>query len=91
MGSPIERKVLCNEKLFAKVQQIIIQQIGADADDVTPSADFVKDLGCDSLDTVELIMAFEEAFEIEIPDEDVETIRTAQQAVDYLRDQRVKA
>jgi acyl carrier protein len=51
---------------------------------VTPSASFVDDLGADSLDTVELVMAFEEAFEIEIPDEDAEKIRTVQDAVDYI-------
>jgi acyl carrier protein len=51
---------------------------------VTPSASFVDDLGADSLDTVELVMAFEEAFEIEIPDEDAEKIRTVQDAIDYI-------
>jgi len=87
MTTPAERKAAYNEKLFLKVQQIIVQQLGLDAGEVTPAADFISDLGADSLDTVELVMAFEEAFEIEIMDEDAEKIRTIQQAVDYLRDQ----
>src|SRR5262249_9054617 len=76
------------EKLMAavdeKVKQIIIEQLGVDEAEVTPSASFVDDLGADSLDTVELVMAFEEAFEIEIPDEDAEKIRTVQDAIDYI-------
>jgi acyl carrier protein len=67
-----------------KVKQIISEQLGVDEAEVTPSASFVDDLGADSLDTVELVMAFEEAFEIEIPDEDAEKIRTVQDAVDYV-------
>jgi acyl carrier protein len=59
-----------------KVKQIIVEQLGVDEGEVTPSASFVDDLGADSLDTVELVMAFEEAFDIEIPDEDAEKIRT---------------
>src|SRR5580692_7442779 len=67
-----------------KVKQIIVEQLGVDEGEVTPSASFVDDLGADSLDTVELVMAFEEAFDIEIPDEDAEKIRTVQDAVDYI-------
>src|SRR5438552_3600376 len=67
-----------------KVKQIIVEQLGIDEGEVTPNASFVDDLGADSLDTVELVMAFEEAFEIEIPDEDAEKIRTVQNAVDYI-------
>src|SRR6185503_13173193 len=67
-----------------KVKQIIVEQLGVDEGEVTPSASFVDDLGADSLDTVELVMAFEEAFEIEIPDEDAEKIRTVQDAIDYI-------
>ena len=73
------------DKLFARVKQTIVEQLGIDEKEVTPEADFINDLGADSLDTVELVMAFEEAFEIEIPDEDAEKIRTVQDAVDYLR------
>ena len=67
-----------------KVKQIIVEQLGVDEAEVTPSASFVDDLGADSLDTVELVMAFEEAFDIEIPDEDAEKIKTVQDAVDYI-------
>ena len=67
-----------------RVKQIIVEQLGVDEGEVTPNASFVDDLGADSLDTVELVMAFEEAFEIEIPDEDAEKIRTVKDAVDYV-------
>jgi acyl carrier protein len=67
-----------------KVKQIIVEQLGVDEAEVTQNASFVDDLGADSLDTVELVMAFEEAFEIEIPDEDAEKIRTVQDANDYI-------
>ncbi len=67
-----------------KVKQIIVEQLGVDEGEVTPKASFVDDLGADSLDTVELVMAFEEAFDIEIPDEDAEKIRTVKDAVDYI-------
>ncbi len=67
-----------------KVKQIIVEQLGVDEGEVTPNASFVDDLGADSLDTVELVMAFEEAFDIEIPDEDAEKIRTVQDATNYI-------
>jgi acyl carrier protein len=67
-----------------KVKQIIVEQLGVDEAEVTSNASFVDDLGADSLDTVELVMAFEEAFDIEIPDEDAEKIRTVHDAVDYI-------
>jgi len=67
-----------------KVKQIIVEQLGVDEAEVTSSASFVDDLGADSLDQVELIMAFEEAFDIEIPDEEAEKIKTVQDAVDYI-------
>ncbi|HYG98729.1 MAG TPA: acyl carrier protein [Terriglobales bacterium] len=67
-----------------KVKQIIVEQLGVDEGEVTPNASFVDDLGADSLDTVELVMAFEEAFDLEIPDEDAEKIKTVQDAVDYI-------
>ncbi len=73
-----------------RVKQIIVEQLGVDEAEVTPSASFVDDLGADSLDTVELVMAFEEAFEIEIPDEDAEKIRTVQDAITYI-EQHAKA
>jgi acyl carrier protein len=67
-----------------KVKQIIVEQLGVDESEVTATASFVDDLGADSLDTVELVMAFEEAFDIEIPDEDAEKIRTVKDATDYI-------
>ncbi len=67
-----------------RVKQIIVEQLGVEESEVTPTASFVDDLGADSLDTVELVMAFEEAFEIEIPDEDAEKIRTVKDAIDYI-------
>ena len=68
-----------------KVKQIIVEQLGVDEAEVTPTASFVDDLGADSLDTVELVMALEESFEIEIPDEDAEKILTVKQAIDYIQ------
>ncbi len=68
-----------------KVKQIIVDQLGVDAADVTAASSFVDDLGADSLDRVELIMALEETFGIEIPDEDAEKIVTVQNAVDYIQ------
>jgi acyl carrier protein len=67
-----------------RVKQIIVEQLGVDEAEVTPKASFVDDLGADSLDTVELVMAFEEAFDVEIPDEEAEKIRTVQDAISYI-------
>ncbi|HTN43525.1 MAG TPA: acyl carrier protein [Nitrospiria bacterium] len=69
-----------------KVKKIIVEQLGVDEEDVTPDASFVDDLGADSLDTVELVMAFEEEFGIEIPDEDAEKILTVQNVMDYIKE-----
>lgn len=68
-----------------RVKQIIVEQLGVDESEVTPTASFVDDLGADSLDTVELVMAFEEAFKIEIPDEDAEKIATVKDAIEYIQ------
>jgi acyl carrier protein len=68
-----------------KVKNIIVEQLGVDADEVTPEASFTDDLGADSLDIVELVMAFEEEFNIEIPDEDAEKIGRVREAVDYIQ------
>jgi acyl carrier protein len=67
-----------------KVKSIIVEQLGVEADEVTPEASFTDDLGADSLDIVELVMAFEEEFGIEIPDEDAEKITRVKEAVDYI-------
>ena len=68
-----------------KVKKIISEQLGVPEGDVKPEASFVNDLGADSLDTVELVMALEEEFGIEIPDEDAEKIATVQNAVEYIK------
>jgi acyl carrier protein len=67
-----------------KVKTIIVDQLGLSPEQVKPEASFIKDLGADSLDIVELVMAMEEEFEIEIPDEEAEKIKTVQNAVDYI-------
>ena len=67
-----------------KVKSIIVEQLGVDEEEVTPDASFVDDLGADSLDTVELVMAFEEEFGIEIPDEDAEKDTRVKEAVEYI-------
>jgi acyl carrier protein len=68
-----------------RVKQIIVEQLGVDAGEVTNQAHFVNDLGADSLDTVELVMALEEEFDTEIPDEQAEKIQTVGQAIDYIK------
>ncbi len=67
-----------------KMVDIIVEQLSVDKDKVVPQASFVDDLGADSLDQVELIMAMEEEFDVEIPDEDAEKIKTVQDAIDYV-------
>ena len=67
-----------------RVKKIVVQQLGVKEDEVTSEASFVDDLGADSLDTVELVMALEEEFKTEIPDEEAEKITTVQQAIDYI-------
>ncbi len=78
------------ENLEDRVKKIIIEQLAVDAAEVTPQAQFVQDLGADSLDTVELVMALEEEFDIEIPDEDAEKIKTVGEAVRYITDKSGK-
>ncbi len=73
-----------SDTMAARVTEIIIDELGVEADKVTPDASFVDDLGADSLDTVELIMAFEEEFEIDIRDEDAEQMRTVGEAIAYI-------
>ncbi len=71
---------------FEKVKELVVDQLGVDSEEITPEASFVNDLGADSLDIVELIMVFEEEFDIEIPDEDAEKIQTVGDAAKYLQD-----
>ena len=74
--------------MLDKIKEIVVEQLGVDADQVTPEANFVDDLGADSLDTVELILAFEEEFDIEIPDTDAEKIKTVQDVMDYIEENK---
>lgn len=71
-----------------RVKKIIMDQLGVDEAEVTPEAKFIDDLGADSLDTVELVMALEEEFGVEIPDEDAEKITTVQQAISYIQEHK---
>lgn len=73
------------DDIESKVKEIIVENLGVDAATVNPQASFVNDLGADSLDTVELVMALEEEFDIEIPDEEAEKIQTVGQAIDYVK------
>ncbi|MGB3640592.1 MAG: acyl carrier protein [Rivularia sp. (in: cyanobacteria)] len=71
-------------EIFGKVKKIVAEQLGVEDEKITPNANFANDLGADSLDTVELVMALEEEFDIEIPDEAAEKITTVQEAVDHI-------
>ncbi|MEW6492694.1 MAG: acyl carrier protein [Cyanobacteriota bacterium] len=73
-----------NQEIFERVKKIVVEQLEVEPDTVTPEANFATDLNADSLDTVELVMALEEEFDIEIPDEAAEQILTVQAAVDYI-------
>ncbi|MBX3181047.1 MAG: acyl carrier protein [Polyangiaceae bacterium] len=77
---------MSQEVIEAKVKKIIKEQLDVDEGDITAESSFIEDLGADSLGLVELVLAFEEAFEIEIPDEDTEKIRTVQDAIDYIQE-----
>jgi len=74
-----------------KVKEIIVEQLGVNADQVTDGASFIEDLGADSLDTVELVMAFEEEFGAEIPDEDAEKLTTVGGVIKYMNDKGIEA
>jgi acyl carrier protein len=76
---------------LAKVQSIVAEQLGVEVAEVKAEASFQNDLGADSLDLVEVVMALEEAFEVEIPDEDADSIRTVQEAVDYIDQKKAAA
>ena len=75
---------MSNSDTAERVKQIIVEQLGVPAEEVTENASFIEDLGADSLDIVELVMALEEEFNCEIPDEEAEKIATVQQAIDYI-------
>lgn len=75
---------MADSEVFAKVKDIIVEQLGVDEEEVMISTSFVDDLGADSLDIVELVMAMEEEFDIEIPDEDAEKISTVEDVIEYI-------
>lgn len=77
-----------SDNIEAKVKEIIINELGVEPEKVTPEASFVEDLGADSLDTVELVMAFEEEFGLEIPDEEAEQLQTVADAIRYLKEHK---
>jgi acyl carrier protein len=77
-----------SEAIIEKVKAIIVEQLGVEEEEVNMDSSFIEDLGADSLDIVELVMAFEEEFDIVIPDENAEKIRTVGQAVKYIQDHR---
>ena len=74
--------------LADEVKELVVEQLGVSPDEVTPEAKFIEDLGADSLDTVELVMAFEDRFGVEIPDEDAEKITTVGEAISYLQSKK---
>jgi len=83
-AAPSTSLFMAAAEVESKVKEIIVSQLGVDADKVVPSATFVDDLGADSLDTVELIMAIEEEFDCEIPEEEAANISSVQEVIDYL-------
>ena len=83
----LEKEMATSDKpVEERVKAIIVEQLGVEENDVIPAAKFIEDLGADSLDTVEMVMAFEEEFDIEIPDEDAEKITTVGDAVQYIKE-----
>jgi acyl carrier protein len=78
-------------EIEAKVKKIVAEHMGVSEDEITPNTSFVNDLNADSLDTVELVMEFEEKFELNIPDEEAEKIQTVGQAIDYIANSHAKA
>jgi acyl carrier protein len=77
---------VAKEEIISKVKALIAESLGVTEDEIVPSASFIEDLGADSLDIVELVMAIEKEFDIEIPDDDAEKIGTVQDAIDYIND-----
>ncbi len=81
---------MSEKSISEKVKEIIVEQLGVNPEQVTESASFIEDLGADSLDTVELVMAFEEVFGVEVPDEDAEKLQTVGNVVDYIEKKTAK-
>jgi acyl carrier protein len=85
-----EKPIMAEKSVQDRVKEIIVEQLGVNPDQVTPEAKFIEDLGADSLDTVELVMAFEEEFGAEIPDEDAEKLQTVGDVVKYIEERGEK-
>ena len=81
---------MAEKSIEERVKDIIVEQLGVNPEQVTPSASFIEDLGADSLDTVELVMAFEEEFSVEVPDEDAEKLQTVGDVNKYIEDKTAK-
>lgn len=81
---------MSEKSIEEKVKDIIVEQLGVNAEQVTPAASFIEDLGADSLDTVELVMAFEEEFNVEVPDDDAEKLQTVGDVIKYIEDKASK-
>ena len=81
---------MSEKSISEKVKDIIVEQLGVNPEQVTETASFIEDLGADSLDTVELVMAFEEEFSVEVPDEDAEKLQTVGNVIDYIEKKTAK-
>ena len=81
---------MADSNISEKVRDIIVEQLGVNPEQVTPTASFIEDLGADSLDIVELVMAFEEEFSVEVPDEDAEKLQTVGDVIKYIEDKQSK-
>lgn len=89
-GYPINKTTMSEKTIEEKVRDIIVEQLGVTAEQVTTNASFIEDLGADSLDTVELVMAFEEEFGVEVPDEDAEKLQKVGDVVKYIEEKQGK-
>jgi acyl carrier protein len=87
-ANPNQQQLMSDKSIEARVKDIIVDQLGVNADQVTIEAKFVEDLGADSLDTVELVMAFEEEFDIEVPDEEAEKLQSVGDVITYITSQQ---
>jgi acyl carrier protein len=89
-NNPKERLFMSEKSIEEKVKDIIVEQLGVNPEQVTPTASFIEDLGADSLDIVELVMAFEEEFSVEVPDEDAEKLQTVGDVIKYIEEKANK-
>jgi acyl carrier protein len=87
---PWRQDFMAEKSIEERVKDIIVEQLGVNPEQVTPSASFIEDLGADSLDTVELVMAFEEEFSVEVPDEDAEKLQTVGDVIKYIEEKASK-